>query len=94
MLYRRMAAGAVLAVALAVAGLAQAEPASKTYQATGPVLELTDAKIVIQKGDEKWEIVRDKDTKVKGDLKVGEKVTVEYRMVATSVTVKEAKADK
>ena len=61
------------------------------YQVTGPVLEVTDSKIVVQKGKEKWEIARTPDTKVTGDLKVGAKVTVEYTMTAKSV---EAKADK
>ena len=61
------------------------------YQVTGPVLELTDTKIVVQKGKEKWEISRNADTKVTGDLKVGSKVTIEYWMTAKSV---EVKADK
>jgi hypothetical protein len=64
----------------------------KTYQVTGPVLEVKDDVIVVQKGKDKWEIGRDKDTKVTGDLKVGSKVTIEYRMNAASVEVKEAKA--
>lgn len=68
--------------------LLNAAPAAKTYQVTGPVLELTDTKIVVQKGDEKWEIARTADTKVKGELKVGSKVTIEYRMSATTVEVK------
>jgi len=29
--------------------------------------------IVVQKGDEKWQVARDKGTKVTGDLKVGAK---------------------
>ena len=60
----------------------------KTYQVTGPVLEVTGAKIVVQKGKDKWEIARDASTQVKGDLKVGAKVTIEYTMAATSITVK------
>ena len=56
-----------------------------TYQVTGPILELTDKKIVVQKGDEKWELARDANTKVQGDLKVGAKVTIHYRMTATKV---------
>jgi hypothetical protein len=64
----------------------------KTYQVTGPVLDLKDDLIVVQKGSEKWEIARGKETKVTGDLKVGSKVTVEYRMTAASVEVKDAKA--
>jgi hypothetical protein len=67
----------------------------KTYQVTGPVLEVRDDAIVVQKGKEKWEIARAADTKVKGDLKVGAKVTIEYRMTATAVEAKDdAKAKK
>ena len=62
------------------------------YQVTGPVLEVSDSKIVVQKGKEKWEIARTPDTKVTGDLKVGSKVTVEYTMTAKSVDVKADKA--
>jgi hypothetical protein len=68
--------------------LALAAPAAMAYQVTGPVVEVTDTKIVVQKGKEKWEMARDKDTKVSGDLKKGSKVTVEYTMTATSVEVK------
>ena len=64
----------------------------KTYQVTGPVLELKDDLIVVQKGSDKWEIARGKDAKVTGDLKVGSKVTIEYRMTATTIEVKDAKA--
>ncbi|MBI4027070.1 MAG: hypothetical protein HY360_18945 [Verrucomicrobia bacterium] len=65
---------------------------AKTYQVTGPVLELTDTMIVVQKGTERWEIARDNDTIVSGDLKVGAKVTIEYRMFGTSVEVKAEKS--
>ena len=61
------------------------------YQVTGPVLDVTDSKIVVEKGKEKWEIERDKDTKVTGDLKKGSRVTVQYRMTATSIESKDAK---
>ena len=60
------------------------------YQVTGPVLELTDNAIVVQKGNEKWEIARDKATAISGDLKVGSKVTVFYTMHAGKIEVKEA----
>lgn len=66
----------------------------KTYQVTGPVLEVTDTMIAVQKGKDRWEIARDKDTKVTGDLKVGAKVTIEYRMTATTVEAKEGKKKK
>jgi hypothetical protein len=68
--------------------------APKTYQVTGPILELTDTLIVVQKGQDRWELARDASTKVTGTLKVGAKVTIEYRMTATSVEVKAAAATK
>ena len=80
-----------LAGALLLTGLLNAAEA-KTYQVTGPVLEVTPMMILVQKGEDKWQIVRAKHTKVTGDLKVGAKVTIEYRMVATDVEVKDGKA--
>ena len=68
-------------------GLALAR-SPKKYQVTGKVLEVTQDVIVVQKGDEKWEIGRDAATKVDGKLKVGDKVTIEYTMVAAKVEVK------
>ena len=53
---------------LALAGPASA--AVKTYQVTGPVLEVNDTMIAVQKGQDRWEIARDASTKVTGDLKV------------------------
>jgi len=82
-----------VAATLAVLALAAAPAfgADKTYQVTGPVVSVTDTTITVEKGKEKWEIARTKDTKVAGELKVGTKVTVQYTMTATSI---EAKADK
>ncbi|HSS79100.1 MAG TPA: hypothetical protein VLV54_20430 [Thermoanaerobaculia bacterium] len=78
-----------LAILLALPVLAAAP---KTYQVTGPVLELTADTIVVKKGNDRWEIARDASTKVTGDLKVGAKVTIEYRMTAATVDVKAEKA--
>ena len=64
----------------------------KTYQVTGPILEIKGDVLVIEKGNEKWEVARDAATKVSGELKVGAKVTAEYRMTANSIEVKDAKA--
>lgn len=64
--------------------------APNSYQVTGPVLDLKDDTITVQKGKEKWELARSKDTKVNGDLKVGAKVTIEYTMTAKSISVKDA----
>jgi hypothetical protein len=80
-----MAVGIFLVVAsFAFAG------APKTYQVTGPVLELKDDMIIVQKGKDHWEIARGADTKVTGELKVGSKVTIEYRMNAATIDVKDA----
>jgi hypothetical protein len=68
--------------------------AAAAYQVTGPVLDVTDSKIVVEKGKEKWEIKRDKDTKVTGDLKKGSRVTVEYDMTASKIEVKDAAGKK
>ena len=67
---------------------------SKTYQVTGPVLEMNDSMIAVQKGKDRWEIARDSSTKVNGELKVGAKVTITYTMSATDVEVKADKAAK
>src|SRR5918999_4355445 len=65
-----------------------AEP--KDYQVTGPVLDVKEDIIIVQKGDEKWEIGRDKSTKIKGgDLKKGSRVTIHYKMTASSIDVKD-----
>jgi len=82
----------VIAVALLAAASVKAADA-KTYQVTGPVLEISPTTITVQKGDDKWELARNSSTKIKGELKVGAKVTIYYTMVAAEVEVKE-KSDK
>ena len=79
---------AAASLALSSAGFAAG---AKTYQVTGPVLEVTDSMIAVQKGKDRWEINRDANTKVTGDLKVGEKVTITYTMSASDVEVKAGK---
>jgi hypothetical protein len=82
-----------VAACLAASSLHAAD--AKTYQVTGPVIELTASTITVQnKEKENWQIARNSSTKVTGDLKVGAKVTVYYTMVAAEVEVKEAKAKK
>jgi len=46
------------------------------------------------KGKDRWEINRDANTKVTGDVKVGDKVHVTYTMSATDVEVKAGKGAK
>ncbi len=85
----------VAALCFTAALSASAEAKTKKYQVTGPVVEVTDTKIVVQtKDDGNWEITRDATTKITGELKVGAKVTVEYRMTAIAVEVKAGKDDK
>ena len=82
----------LLAVVAAFALNASAAGA-KSYQVTGPVVELTDTKIVVDKNGEKWELNRTADTKGSA-VKVGDKVTVKYTMTAVSVEAKgEEKAE-
>ena len=80
------------AATLAFATAAQAADA-KTYQVTGPVTELTDKAVTVQKGSEKWQIARGTAT-VPADVKVGSKVTITYTMTATNVVSKDAPAAK
>ncbi len=60
----------------------------KSYQVTGPVLEITPTTITVQKGEDKWQLAHDKSTKINGDLKVGTKVTIYYTMSASKIEVK------
>jgi len=77
-----------LLTCIALFGFLAFAAAPKTYQVTGPVLEVKGDTVTVQKGTEKWEIAIDKTTKVTGELKVGAKVTIEYQMKATSIEVK------
>jgi hypothetical protein len=85
----------VIAV-FAVAGFLFASPSFAAspdkYQVTGEVVEVSDSMIVVMKGKERFEIARDAGTKVEGSLAKGSKVTVKYKMTATSVEVKAGKA--
>jgi hypothetical protein len=81
------------AVSLALSSVAFAA-GTKDYQVTGPILEVTDSMIAVQKGKDRWEIARDANTKASGEMKVGDKVTVHYTMTATNIEVKPAKGEK
>ena len=76
---------------LAAASLALS---SSAFAAGAKTYQVTDTMIAVQKGKDRWEINRDANTKVTGDLKVGEKVTVTYTMSATDVEVKAGKGAK
>jgi hypothetical protein len=76
----------VMALFLSAASLAVA----KDYQVTGPVVDVKDDVIIVKKGNENWEIARDKGTKTIGEIKKGDKVMIKYKMTATSIEGKEA----
>ena len=73
-----------LVAALVTLSATSAFAATKAYQVTGPVLELTDSAITVQKGSEKWEIAKG-GAKIPETIKVGSKVTVYYSMTAGQV---------
>src|ERR1700687_5318840 len=82
--------------AIAVAGFIWVAPSFAAspdkYQVTGEVVEVSDSMIVVMKGKERFEVARDAGTKVEGPLAKGSKVTIKYKMTATSVEVKADKA--
>ena len=81
-LFAAAAAGSLWLTA-AVSPLAAAPTA---YQATGPITDMTDTTITILfKGKDKWTFARDASTTGMDGLKVGDKVTVHYTMMAGSV---------
>ena len=81
-------ATAIVAVVLGAAPMFGAS--AKAYQVTGPVVEVSNDMIVVMKGKDRWEIARDASSKVPADVKVGDKVTVYYKMTATEVESKAA----
>ena len=84
----------MIAGSMALTGAAFAGSPS-SYQVTGPVTAVDDSMITVMKGKEKFEVARDSSTKVTGDLKVGDKVTIMYTMTAKEIEVKTAaKTDK
>ncbi len=79
----------IAAASLGISSIAFAGSA-KDYQVTGPILEMSDSMIAVQKGKDRWEIARDSSTKSSGEMKVGDKVTVHYTMTATEIEAKGA----
>ena len=69
-----------------------AQAAVDDFQVTGNVTEKTADSITVMKGKERFQIAIDKDTKMTGDVKVGGKVTIKYKMHASSIESKEAAA--
>jgi hypothetical protein len=71
---------------------ATAAVAVDDFQVTGNVTEKTADSITVMKGKERFQIAIDKDTKMTGDAKVGGKVTIKYKMFASSIESKDAPA--
>jgi len=81
---------AVCVVILTVVTLAITMAATKTYQFTGVVKTVDKDTFSVEKSaSETWTFST--DTGTKGTPKVGDKVTVTYKMVATGIEVKPAK---
>ena len=81
----------VLMVAVLAVAIAGVNAAAKAYQFTGTVKTVTGTTFTVEKSaTETWEFSTDKDTK--GAPKVGDKVTVYYKMIATEIEVKPAAA--
>ena len=78
---RRIAAVLFILVALLTIG---AHAATKTYQFTGVVKTVQGDTFTVEKSaSDTWEFTKDASTK--GTFKVGDKVTVHYKMIATDV---------
>jgi hypothetical protein len=80
----------VILVAILTVG---AYAAAKSYQFTGVVKTVQGDTFTVQKSaSETWEFSKDASTK--GTVKVGDKVTVHYKMIATEVEASAAPAAK
>jgi type 1 fimbria pilin len=90
---KRLPILAVVAAALLASSVAFAA-ATKTYQVTGTVVDVNNDMIVVMKGSERWEIMRDGSTKMPDNIQKGAKVTITYRMRAESVEAKPAAKSK
>lgn len=81
----------IVALALAVGFGAGLGAAAKSYQFTGTVKSADGGMLTVEKSaTETWNFSTDKDTK--GTAKVGDRVTVYYKMVATEIEAKAAAA--
>jgi hypothetical protein len=84
---RRVLLIAFVAVLLVSAFVAGGYAAAKSYQFTGTVKAADAATVTVEKSaKEVWQFEVSKDTK--GTPKVGDKVTVMYKMVATDIETK------
>jgi hypothetical protein len=84
---RRFYLGVWVIVAVMLAFVAGGYAATKTYQFTGVVKTVEGSSFSVEKSaKETWSFETTKDTK--GAPKVGDKVTVYYKMIATEIESK------
>jgi len=83
---------AVLVFALFSAPAFAVDLKTDSFQVTGTVSAMDDASITVMKGKERFHITKDAATKITGEVKVGAKVTVHYKMYAVDVEGKAAPA--
>ena len=88
---RRVLLTAFVVLLIVSAFVAGGYAAAKSYQFTGVVKAVDGGTLTVEKSaKETWQFEVSKDTK--GTPKVGDKVTVNYRMVATDIETKPAAA--
>jgi len=81
---------ALMVLLLALAFVAGGYAAAKNYQFTGTVKAVDATSLTVEKSaKETWQFELPKDVKG-GAPKVGDKVTVQYKMVATEIEAKAA----
>lgn len=79
--------------AIGLLGVAGYAAADKSYQFTGTVKSVEPGTFTVEKNaKETWTFSTDASTK--GTPKVGDKVTVYYKMIATEIEAKPAAAEK
>jgi len=84
---RRVAIGTLVVAAMILSFVAGSFAAAKSYQFTGTVTASDASTLTVQKtAKEIWQFEAGKDTK--GTAKVGDKVTVYYKMMATEIEAK------
>src|SRR5438046_7750461 len=88
-LMKRVYVAVVATLLLVIAVVAGEYAATKTYQFTGVVKSVEGANFSVEKSaKETWNFETTKDTK--GTPKIGDKVTVYYKMIATEIEGKPA----
>ncbi len=89
---RRIVGFVFLAALIAVAFVAGGRAAAKSYQFTGVVKSVAGDQLTVEKSaKETWQFEVAKDTKG-GTPKVGDRVTVSYKMVTMEIEAKPAAA--